>query len=137
GFVLGGGLMRGGGEVLIAASALAPARRGEALTRMREIVEPLAGHFIVHHGAHRNLDFDGAALGAGSIAAFAVTSASRFVLRVKAKLEESIDVLAGYKDDVAAAPSIAAAWAAARNVLLATKGQAAVAAIAGLHQYSY
>ena len=38
--------------------------------------------------------------------------------------------------DVAAAAAIAAAGSAARDVLLAAKGQAAVAAVAGLHQDS-
>ncbi len=42
----------------------------------------------------------------------------------------------GHQGDVAAAAAIAAARPAARDILLPPEGQAAVAAVAGLHQNS-
>jgi hypothetical protein len=61
-------------------------------------------------------------------------AALRFVFGVKTELDERVLVFGGDHVNVAAAASIAAAGAAARNILLAAKGQAAVAAIPGLHQ---
>jgi hypothetical protein len=65
-----------------------------------------------------------------------VASALGLVFRIKAKLEQRVLMFISHKDYVAAAAAIAAARAAARDVLLPAKGQAAVAAIAGFDQNS-
>ena len=101
-----------------------------------EIVQPLAGGFVVDHRAHRHLHVDRCAFRAGAVAAFAVPSALGFMFGIEAELQQGVLVLAGDQDDVAAAAAIAAAGAAARDVLLAAEGQAAVAAVAGLDQDS-
>jgi hypothetical protein len=61
-------------------------------------------------------------------------AALRLVLGIKTELDERVLVLGGNQEDVAAAAAIAAAWPATRNILLAPKGQATVAAIPGLYQ---
>ncbi len=103
---------------------------------MREIVQLLAGRFVVDHGADRHLDFDRLPFGAGAVAAFAVPAALGLVLRIEAKLQQRVLMLVGHQHNVAAAPAIAAARTAARDVLLPPEGQAAVAAVARLHQNS-
>src|ERR1035437_6300804 len=128
--------MDGGGEVLVAPAAFAPLGHTEFLARIGEVVDALAGGFIVDHRAHGHLDFERFALGAGALAAFAVATALRLVFRVEAELEQGVGVLAAHHHDVAAAPAIAAAGAAPWDVLLPAEGEATVAAIAGLHEYS-
>src|ERR1019366_7817949 len=124
------------GEVLVAAPAFAALGDTESLSRMGEIVDTLARGFVVDHRAHRHLDLQRFALGAGALAAFAVAPALRLVLRVEAELEQGIGVLARHHDDIAAAAAVAPARTAPRDVLLPAKGKASVAAVAGLHQYS-
>src|SRR5205823_6069791 len=94
----------------------------EALAHMREIVQALAGHFVVDHGAHRHFEFDALAVGAGALAAFAVPAALCLMLGVVAELQQRVLMARGHHGDVAAAPAIAAAGTAPRNVLLPAEG---------------
>src|ERR1019366_9136891 len=137
GFMFRGRLMDRRGEVLVAAPAFAALGHTESFARMGEIVDTLAGGFVVDYRAHGHLDFQRLALGAGALAAFAVAPALRLVFRVEAELEQRIGVLARHHDDVAAATAVAAARTAPRDILLPAESQATVAAVAGLHEYSY
>jgi hypothetical protein len=65
-----------------------------------------------------------------------VASPLGFVFGVVAELQERILVFGRNQHHVPAAPAIAAARTAPRDILLPAKGQATVAAIAGLHQDS-
>ena len=71
------------------------------------------------------------------VAAFAVTPTLCFVLRIEAEMEQGVVVLAGHHDNIAAVASVPAAGAASGNVFFAPESQAAVAAIAALHQDIY
>src|SRR3954471_2076757 len=51
-------------------------------------------------------------------------------------MDESVMALAGFHEDIAAASTVAAGGAAARDELLPTKSHAAIAAIACLHPNS-
>ena len=73
---------------------------------------------------------------AGAVAALAVPAALGLVLGVETEMEQRVVVLAGDQYDVAAAAAVAAARTAARDKLLPPERQAAVAAVAGLHQNS-
>src|ERR1700691_595022 len=126
--------MRGRDKPRVALAATSAARYQETVAGCGEIVQALAGRFVVDHRAHRHLQVDRMAFGARAIAAFSMPAALRLVLGIETGLDESGVVFRGNHADVAAAPAIAAARAAARNVLLAAKGQAAVPAIPGLHQ---
>ena len=136
GFVLGGRLVGGGGEARVALAAFAAARHREAFAGLGEIVEALAGGFVVDHGADGHLDVERAALGAGPLAALAVTAALGLVLGVEAELEQGVLVDGGDQHDVAAAAAIAAARPAARDEFLTAEGQASVAAVARFYQNS-
>src|SRR5580692_3777000 len=48
-------------------------------------------------------------------------------------MHQRVVALAGFHDDIAALAAVAARRAAARNIFLATKGHATVAAVAGFH----
>src|ERR1035438_4878013 len=124
------------GEMLVAPAAFAPLGHTKFLARNGEVVEALAAGFVINHRAHGHFDFERCTLGAGALAAFAVAPALRLVLRVEAELEQGVGVLAGNHDDVAAAAAIATRGATPRNVLLPAKGEATVAAVAGLHEDS-
>ncbi len=132
-FVFRRRLMRGGRETGISTSAASTVRDDEAIAGSGEIVKQLAGVGVVDHGANGSRDFFGFAIVPGAIAAFAVASALGFVLGIKAEVEKSVVMLGGDHDDVASAPAVASAGAAARDILFAPKRQAAVAAVAGLH----
>src|ERR1039458_3085439 len=111
-------------------SDLAAARDHEALAGLGEIAQPLAGGFVVDHRADGDIELDGMAFRAGTVAAFAMASALGFVLRVEAVLQEGVFMRVGHQHDVAAAAAIAAAGATARHVLLAPEGHAAITAVA-------
>ena len=135
--MFGGRLVGGGGEVLVAAAALAALGDAERLAGMGEIVEALAGGFVVDHGADGHLDFDAMSPSAPvRLLPSPWRPRSRLVFGVEAELQQGVGVLAAHQDDVAAAAAIAAAGAAARDVLLPAEGEAAVAAVAGLYENS-
>src|ERR1022692_969556 len=117
-----GRLVRGGGKTRVALAAAAAARHQETLIGRREIVQPLAGRFVVDHRADGHLEIDRVAFGACAIAALSMPAALRLVLGVKTELDERVSMLGGNHEDVAAAAAIAAAGASARNIFLAAKG---------------
>ena len=132
-FVFARSLMRGGGELRIAASAAAAVGDDDALVGTGEVPDFLAGFFVVDDGADRNFQDDVFAVAAGFVGAFAVASALGFVFGIEAEMDERVVALAGFHDDVAALAAVAAGGAAAGNEFLAAEGQAAVAAVAGFH----
>jgi hypothetical protein len=135
-FVLGGRLMRRGGEPGIAFTAAAAARDGEHLTGRGEIEELLAGLIVVDDGADRDVELDRSAVLAVAVGTFAVTASLGGVFGIEAIAKQRVFVNGGSHDDVAAAAAIAAGGPAAGDVFLAAESEAAVAAVAGLHQDS-
>src|SRR5208283_4315245 len=119
-------------EASIAAPAAAATGYHNALIGMRKVVHQFAGDLVVNDGADGHLQHDVAALAAGLVRAFAVASALGLVFRIEAEVHERVVTLAGFHDDVAAAPAVTARWTAARHELLTPEGHAAVAAIARL-----
>ena len=59
-----------------------------------------------------------------------MAAALRFVFGVEAEMEESVVVRAGHKDDVAAAPTVAAAGASTRDEFLTPERKTAITAVA-------
>ena len=131
--MLGRRLVGGGGEARVASPAAAALRDDKAVAGVGEIVQQLAGLGVVDDGADRSGDLDRFAFAALAVAAFAVTAALGFMLGIETEMQQRVVVLAGDHGDVAAAAAVAAAGAAARDVFLAAKRQAAVAAVAGFH----
>jgi hypothetical protein len=98
----------------------------------REIVHQLAGFVVVDDGSDRNLQHDPVAFGSGSVRALAVAPALRLVLRIEAEMHQRVVALAGFHQDIAATPAIAAPKGPPRgHELLPAESQAAVAAVPG------
>ena len=123
--------MGGSRKVLIATAASSSTSHHEAIAGVREIVEQFTCIVIVDDGSHGNRSFGGRSFAPAAIAAFAVTPALARVLRIKPEMKQRVVVLARHQHDVTAASAVTAAGTAARDILLAPEGHAAVAAVAG------
>ena len=133
--VLGGRLVGGGGEARVALASAAAARHHEPLAGLGEIVQALAGGFVVDHRAHRHVELRSSRPSAPvRLLPSPWRPRSALCSGLKRNLSSVFSCVVGHQDDVAAAPAIAAAGTAPRNVLLPPEGQTAVAAVAGLHQ---
>src|SRR5204863_24353 len=85
------------------------------------------------HGSDRSLQLDRLSIVTGPIAALAMPAALGLVLGVEAEVQQRVLMRASDQVYIAAAPPVAAAGPAARDILLPAKGQASVAAVAGLY----
>src|SRR6185312_6156515 len=126
-------LMRGSGELRIAAPAASAAGHDDPLIWTGKVVDFFSGFIVVKNGADGNFKEDVGTLFTGAIGAFAVASTLRRVFRIEAEVYQRVVTLAGFHDDVAAAAAVTARRASARDVLLAPEGEASVAAVAGLY----
>ena len=130
-FVFARGLVNRGGKVLVPASAASALGDDDALVRLLEVVDQLAGFLVVKGCADRDLQDDGVAVQAGAVGAQAVFAALALVLRVIAEMDQRVVALRTDHDDIAATAAVAARGTAAGHELLAPEGHAAVAAVAG------
>jgi hypothetical protein len=135
--VFGRRLMRGGGVSRVAFAAFAAAGNNESIPSRSEVVKNLARIGIVNDRADRGRHFNGIAIAALAIAAFAVTPAFRLVLGIETKMEERVVVLACDENHVTAAAAVAAARSASRNELLASKRKTTVAAVPSADENFY
>src|SRR5262249_45565992 len=126
-------LVGGGSETGVASATTAAVCDQKPLARSSEVVQFLAGFRVVYHRADRRLQLDRLPLMPGAVAALAMASALRLVLGVETEMKKRVLMLAGNEIDIAAAAAIAAARTSARDVLLAPKGQTAIAAVASLY----
>ena len=92
-----------------------------------------SGYFVVDDGADRNFQDDILPITASPVRAFAVASAFRVVLRIKSKVDQSIVPLAGFHNDVAAAPTISTRRASTGNIFLPPESNAAIATVTCFH----
>src|SRR5262249_9446163 len=128
-------LVPGLGEVLVAATTAAPMRDPHALAGGSEIGHRFAGVIIEDQRANRNRQNHFLAGVPGAIGAFAMAAAVGFELAVVAVAEQGVVVGIGFEIDAAAVTTVATRGSATRHKLLATKRNATVAAVAGLHEY--
>src|SRR4029077_12292466 len=130
GFVLPRSLVHGSGETRVAAASAAATGKNHALRGGEEFVNLLAGLFVVPNRPHRNLQNYVFAFPPALVGAFAMASPLRLVFRIEPEMDQRVVAFAGFHDHVSAFAAIAARRAAARNIFLASKGHAAIAAIA-------
>ena len=130
--MVGRRLVSGSREARVALAAPSAARHDESIPGFDEIVQQFAGVCVVDDRAHRSRHFDRSAVPPCTVAAFAVPSALGFVLGVEAKVKKSVVMLAGYEDNIAAAPSVASAGSAPGNKFFPAESETAVAAVACL-----
>src|SRR5580704_10430951 len=133
-FVFPRSLVPGLGEILIAAPAASTLRNQHALSCGGEIRKSLTGLLIVSERADGNLQDHVFAGVAGAVRPFAVPPAIGFEFAIVAVAQKRVVVGIRFEINASAVAAIAAGRAAARNVFFAAKRDAAVAAVAGLHQ---
>src|SRR5882762_5153606 len=127
-------LVPGLGKVLIAAPATPAVRDKDALAGSGEISDGRA-LLVKHQRADGNLQDHIRARMASTIGALAVTAAIGLEFAIVAVAKQRVVVRVGFQIDVAAMAAVAARRTTARNIFFAPKGHAAVAAVAGLHEY--
>src|SRR5262249_29917627 len=133
GFVLGWGLMCGTGEPRIAAPATSATSHRETVTYCGKVMQQLARFCVIDGRADGGRKLDGHSVASGSIAAFSMTAAFRFVFGIKPEMQQGMVVGARHHDDIAAAPAIPTAGPSARDVFFTPEREAAVTAVPGLH----
>ena len=88
---------------------------------------------VAQQGAARHSDVQALAHAAGAALALTVGAVGGYIFSLVAKIHERGHVVVHFKDDVAAAPAVAAVRPAGSHVFLAVKGHCAVAAVACAH----
>jgi hypothetical protein len=103
------------------------------LSRSGKVDQFFASLCIVNHSSHRHRQFNSLTIVPGPLAALAMPPALCRMLRIKAKVQQRIVMIAGHHFDVTAFTAIAAAGAATGHKLLAPERQTAVATVAGFN----
>src|SRR5438876_9517995 len=116
------------------ASTAPPMSDQYALARRGEISNRRAALIVKGKRADGHLQDHVLARMAGAVGAFAVASAIGLEFAIVAVAQQCVVVRVGFQIDVAAMAAVTAGGTASRNVLLAAKSHAAVAAVAGLHE---
>ncbi len=117
--------------MLVAAPAASSVRDDHRVSGSRELTQPFAAVRVVDHGAEGDSDFDvlaGASVAVAPLAMRARGSADRPQMF---DVEQRPESRVGQQGDVTATPSVAAGGSTEGDILLAAKGDAAIAAIAG------
>ncbi len=117
--------------MLVAAAAATAAGDDDLVVGRGEVVDELAGVFVVEEGADGDVEDGGVAGGAGHVGAEAVAAALGLPLGVEAEVDEGVVGERGAHEDVAAVAAVAAGGTAAGDELFAAEGHGAVAAVAG------
>ena len=120
-------LARGGGELLVAASAAAAVRHDGALAVAQEL-PAVAGLHVLHEGPGRDAHLEWPGRRAVLVRALAVTAALGPEVSTAAKARQVAQRGVHHEDDVAAAAAVAAVRAALRDVRLAPERHHAVPA---------
>jgi hypothetical protein len=123
------------GKPGIAAASAPSTCDDDALVRAGEVINFFSGLIVVDDGSDWHFQKYVRTLAASFIRTFTVPSTLGFVFGIEAEVDQGIVALTGLHDDVAALTAVATRGAAARDKLLATKGHAAVPAVAGFDSY--
>ncbi len=131
-FMLARRLVRGSGELGVAASAASAARDHDTFIGVRKIVDLLACILVVNDRAHRHLQDNSFTVAASFLVALAMASALGLVFRIETEMNQGIVAFARFHPDVAALAAVAARRPAPGDKLLAPERHAAVAAVPSL-----
>jgi hypothetical protein len=127
--------MPGLGKMLIAAAAFAALGNQHTLSGHRQVSDRFAGLFVVSERADGNEQVHVRPGMTATIGAFAVPAAIGFEFAIVAVAQQRVVVGIRLQINAAAMAAVTAGWAAAGDELLASKRNAAIAAVAGLYQY--
>src|ERR1035441_394502 len=126
-------LMRGRGELCIAASTAASTSNHHTFVGTRKIVHDLTGIVVIHNRADGHLEHNALAIAPRFLRSFAVTAALRLVFGIETEMPQRVVALARLHPDVAALAAVATRGPAAGNKFLAPERHAPVAPVSGLH----
>ncbi len=121
-------------EMRVAQTAASALRHQHAVARVRQIRDELRlrrqlARAVEHESSHRDGEFQVMAAAARTVGPFAVTAALGRKFRMKAEVDEGVQVRAGDDVDRAAVSAVASAGTAARDIFLSPEGQTAAAAV--------
>src|SRR5882724_11868853 len=115
----------------IAESAIAAFGEHEFFAERGEVVDQHLAVFIEYLRSDRHLEHDRLAIGAMAVLAHAIGALLRLEVLLIAIVDQRVQPVDDFDDDIAAAAAIAAGGAAELDILLAAERDAAVAAVAG------
>src|SRR3984885_3052172 len=118
-------------EMRVAEAAIAAFGEHEFFTQRGEIVDQGLAILVENLGADRHLEHDGLSVGAMAVLAHAVGALLRLEVLLIAVIDQRVQSIDHFDDDVAAAAAIAAGRATELDILLAAERHAAVTAVAG------
>jgi hypothetical protein len=113
----------------VAVTATSALRNEDSFIRLGEIVDSLARFVVVHDGTDGDFDFKILAVGAMTVAAFAVTTTVSAERMAVAKLQERVLVDFRGEINVAAITAVSAAGAASRDKLFPPERDTTVTAV--------
>src|SRR5207244_9994927 len=118
-------------EMRIAKAAIAALGEGEFFAELGEVVDQRLAVLVEHLRADRNLQHDRLAVGAMAVLAHAIGALLRLEVLLVAVVDQRVQAIDHFDDDIAAAPAIAAGGTTELDELLAAERHAAVTAVAG------
>jgi len=127
--------MPGLSKMLIAAATFATLGNQHALPGHGQVSDSFARLFVVSERADRDEQVHVRAGMAAAVRTFAVAATIGFEFAIVAIAEKRVVVGVRLQINAAAMAAVATGRAATRNEFLATKRDAAIAAVAGLYQY--
>lgn len=130
--MLGRRLVPRGGKAGIATPSTPSTSDNALVLGPGKIVKLFTGGLIVDDCPNRDRQNNVASVASFPVTPFAVASAFGRVLGVVAEVEQGVVMIARFENDVASATSVSARRTALGHELFPAKGQAAIAAIAGL-----
>ena len=115
----------------VAEAAIAAARQDDFLADLGHVGNQRLAVVFQNLGADRDLEHGVLAAGAAPVLAHAMAAARGLEMLVVAKIDQGIEAIDAFDDDIAAAPAVTAVRAAEFDEFLAPERDAAGAAIAG------
>ncbi len=115
----------------VAEPAIAAFRKHEFFAERRKVVDQRLAVLVEYLRSDRHLEHDRLAVGAMAVLAHTIGALLGLEVLLIAIVDQRIQSIDRFDDDVAAATAIAAARSAELDILLAAKRHAAVAAVAG------
>src|SRR5229473_2049979 len=115
----------------VAEAAIAAFGQHELFAERGEVVDQRFAILVEHLRSDRHLEHDRFAVGAVAVLAHAVGALLGLEVLLIAVVDQRVQSIDRFDDDVAAAAAIAAARASELDILLAAERHAAVAAVAG------
>ena len=111
------GAVDGALETQVAKAAVTAFGNRDDLTRLQQLEQDLTGLAVREHGAHRHLQGDVCACGTKHVGTHSVLSPARLMAAGESVIHQGVQAGVGYRENMAAAPTITAVGTAKFLVL--------------------